>query len=111
MKKEQPANENHSEEPLEEVLNKTTGKRENITKHLPFVLFLSVLLLTYIYFTHRTEREIRKISNLQKEVKELYSEYITLQTEILNGSRSSNLEQKMLKQDIKPAVEPPIIIK
>jgi len=111
MKKEHPAQESHSEEPLEEVLSNVNGKRENITKHLPFVLFLSVLLLTYIYFTHHTERKIRKISNLQKEVKELYSEYITLQTEILNGSRSSNLEQKMLKQDIKPAVEPPIIIK
>lgn len=111
MKKEQPINENQSEEPLEEGFNDSTGKRENITRHLPFVLFLSVLLLTYIYFTHHTERKIRKISNLQKEVKELYSEYITLQTEILNGSRSSNLEQKMLKQEIKPAVEPPIIIK
>lgn len=85
--------------------------RENITKHLPFVLFLSGILLVYIFLTHRTEKKIRKIEKLNREVKELYSEYITLQTEILNGSRSSNLEQKMLKQGIKPAISPPIIIK
>lgn len=86
-------------------------KRESLTRFLPFVLFLSGLMLVYIYFTHRTERKIRKISELNKEVKERYSEYITLQTEILNGSRSSNLEQKMLKEGIKPAVEQPVIIK
>ena len=85
--------------------------RENITKHLPFVLFLCGILLVYIFLTHRTEKKIRKIEHLSREDKELYSEYITLQTEILNGSRSSNLEQKMQKVGIKPATEPPKIIK
>jgi hypothetical protein len=85
--------------------------RENITRHLPFVLFLSGILLMYIFFSHRSDKKVRKIERLNREVKELYSEYITLQTEILNGSRSSNLEQKMLKEGIKPATEPPIIIK
>ncbi|MFM9944110.1 MAG: FtsL-like putative cell division protein, partial [Bacteroidia bacterium] len=60
---------------------------------------------------HRSDKKVRKIEKLNREVKELYSEYITLQTEILNGSRSSNLEQKMLKEGIKPATSPPIIIK
>jgi cell division protein FtsL len=87
------------------------NKRENVTRYLPFVLFLSGILLVYIFLTHRTERKIRKIEKLNREVKELYSEYITLQTEILNNSRSTNLEQKMLNQGIKPAVQPPIIIK
>ncbi len=85
--------------------------RENITKHLPFVLFLCGILLVYIFLTHRTEKKIRKIEHLSREDKELYSEYITLQTEILNGSRSSNLEQKMLKVGIKPATEAPKIVK
>ena len=87
------------------------NSKENITKYLPFVLFLSAVLLVYIFFTHRTERKVRKIEQLNKEVKELYSEYITLQTELLNGSRSSNLEQKMLGKGIKPSTKPPIIIK
>lgn len=105
----------------ENSVNKETNKkpevtpvanpRENITKYLPFVLFLSGILLVYIFLTHRTEKKIRKIEKLNREVKELYSEYITLQTEILNGSRSSNLEQKMLIKGIKPATSPPIIIK
>ncbi|MFM9945336.1 MAG: FtsL-like putative cell division protein, partial [Bacteroidia bacterium] len=76
--------------------------RENITKYLPFVLFLSGVLLVYIFFSHRSDKKVRKIEKLNREVKELYSEYITLQTEILNGSRSSNLEQIMLKEGIKP---------
>ena len=91
----------------DEVIN----NRENITRYLPFIFFLSGLMLVYIYLSHRTERKIRKADKLNREVKELYSEYITLQTEILNGSRSSSLEQKMQKQGIKPAVEPPIQIK
>jgi len=85
--------------------------RENITRYLPFVLFLSGVLLVYIFFSHRSDRKTRKIEKLNKEVKELYSEYITLQTEILNGSRSSTLEQKMLKRGIKPATKAPVIIK
>jgi cell division protein FtsL len=88
-----------------------TNPRENITKYLPFVLFLSAVLLVYIFFTHRTERKVRKIEKLNKEVKELYSEYITLQTELLNGSRSSNLESKMLNKGIKPSDKTPIVIK
>jgi len=90
---------------------KTVNNKENITRHLPFVLFLSGLLLVYIFLTHRTDRKLRKIEKLNKEVKELYSEYITLQTEILNGSRGSNLEEKMAKYGIKPATQPPRIIK
>ena len=93
------------------IVTPNKNNRENLTKYLPFVLFLSLILLVYIFFTHRTERKIRKIEKLNREVKELYSEYITLQTEILNGSRSSNLEQKMLKHGIKPATSAPIIIK
>ena len=92
-------------------MSSVENARENITRHLPFVLFLSGILLVYIFLTHRTERKIREIETLNREVKELYSEYITLQTEILNGSRSSNLEQKMLNQGIKPATSPPIIIR
>ncbi len=91
--------------------NQGMNPRENITKFLPFLLFLSSLMVIYIFFSHRSERKIRKIEKLNREVKELYSEYITLQTEILNGSRSSNLEQKMLDQGIKPATEPPVLIK
>jgi len=87
------------------------NNRENITRFLPFVLFLSGLLLVYIFLTHRTDRKIRKTEKLSKEVKELYSEFITLQTEILNAGRSTNLESKMLKYGIKPATEPPKIIK
>ncbi len=91
--------------------NPPINPKENITKHLPFVLFLSFILLIYIFFTHKTEKKVRKIEKLNKEVKELYSEYITLQTELLNGTRSSNLEQTMKPLGIKTSDKAPVLIK
>ncbi|NUM32217.1 MAG: hypothetical protein HUU47_07835 [Bacteroidetes bacterium] len=87
------------------------SSRENLTGMLPFVLFIAFILLLYIFFSHQTDKKIRKIEKLNKEVKELYSENITLQTEILNKTRSSSLEPLMLNYGIKPPVKQPIIIK
>ncbi len=101
----------HINTPDDSEINPGINSRENITRFLPFLLFLSGIMIIYIFLSHRTERKIRKIEKLNREVKELYSEYITLQTEILNGSRSSNLEQLMLEKGIKPATEPPVLIK
>ncbi|MCB9251915.1 MAG: hypothetical protein H6605_05570 [Flavobacteriales bacterium] len=96
---------------IENRKHESAKHRFVLTKHLPFVLFLSFLLVCYIYFTHRIDNKVRNISNLQKEVKDLYSEYITLQTLILNESRSSNLEKVMEAKGIKPPNKPPVIIK
>lgn len=85
--------------------------REKLTSYLPFMLFVTFILLLYIYFSHQTDRKIRKIEKLNKEVKELYSENITLQTEILNKTRSSSLEPLMLNYGIKPSVKQNILIK
>lgn len=87
------------------------SSRENLTAMLPFVFFVAFILLLYIYFSHQTDKKIRKIEKLNKEVKELYSENITLQTEILNKTRSSSLEPLMLNYGIKPPVKQPILIK
>ena len=89
----------------------TLASRENLTGILPFVLFIAFILMLYIFFSHQTDRKIRKIEKLNKEVKELYSENITLQTEILNKTRSTSLEPLMFNYGIKPATKQSILIK
>ncbi|MCC6722198.1 MAG: S-adenosyl-methyltransferase [Bacteroidia bacterium] len=103
--------ENIGNKEITQNINQQILGREQFASYLPFILFITFIFLLYIYFSHRTDRKIRKIDKLNKEVKELYSENITLQTEILNKTRSSYLEPLLLNYGIKPSTTQPKIIK
>jgi cell division protein FtsL len=84
--------------------------REWMIKQIPFALFVMLLLLLHIYNVHTTERIIRKTDKLNKEIKELRSEYITILSELMSESKQSTVAEKLDTLGIKELTTPPIKI-
>ena len=75
---------------------------EWILKNLLFVLFLGFLATIYIANTHYAERNVREIQILQKEIKELRWNYMSLQSENMFNSKRSELAKSMKEEGIRP---------
>jgi cell division protein FtsL len=84
--------------------------REWMVRQIPFALFVMFLLLVHIYNVHTTERIIRKTDKLNREIKELRSEYITILSELMSESKQSSVAQKLDTLGIKELITPPIKI-
>lgn len=84
--------------------------KEWMTRQIPFALFIIMLLLIHIYNVHTTERIIRKTDTLNKEIKELRSEYITILSELMSESKQSTVANKLDTLGIKELTSPPIKI-
>ncbi len=84
--------------------------RDWMVKQIPFAFFVLFLLLLHIYNVHTTERIIRNTDQLNKEVKELHSEYITILSELMSESKQSTVASKLDTLGIKELTTPPIKI-
>ena len=71
-----------------------------VVKQFPYILFLVALALIYIGNRFHAERLVRKLSNLQIEVKDLCSEQITTASELMNISRPSEVIKLVNKNNI-----------
>lgn len=109
--KRQKADEKEEKKPLKvkELLDGSVLLRDTLRKQYPFILFLTVLAVLYIGNRYHAERMVRKINEIEQEVKNLRAEQITTAAELMNLSRPSEvaaiIEQKNL--GLKQSVEPP----
>ncbi len=75
-------------------------------KFLKFLLFMTFLAFIYIANNYYAENNIRQISKLRKEIKELRYEYINVKTKLLQIEKQSQiakiLEKKGVKKNNKP---------
>ncbi len=79
-----------------------------IIKHVPFLLFLSVLAVLYIANGHNTDNTIRNIGKAQQELKNSEYIYKTLKSEIMYRSKESELSKVVEKLGLKHLAVPPI---
>lgn len=74
-----------------------TGKflaSEKLAKNWPFILYVSLLALVMIGSSHRAERKVYTIDDLESRVKDLSSKHIELKTKLMQES----LEDRVLKR-------------
>ena len=65
-----------------------------LLQNLPFLLFLGFLATIYIANAHLAERNVRRIQELQREIKELRWYYMSLESEnMFNSLRSEVLDR------------------
>ena len=86
--------------------------RDKVVRQLPFVLFVTFLIILYIGNRYHAEKVIRKTMELQTELKELRARAISPASELEFISRQSEVA-KLVKSKglgLKEAVEPPIKI-
>lgn len=100
----------------DEKLAKQTGwKRwlnyQSVVKQLPFILFLAVLAVLYIYNGHLADKTIRQINKTAKDVKELKYEYIAVKSKVMFQSKQSELIKAVEPLGLKELVESPVVLK
>lgn len=66
-----------------------------LVQQLPMILFLGFLGLVYIANAHFSERNVRRIQVMTKEIQELRWQYKSLQAEIMYNSKHSEIEDEV----------------
>ncbi|MBX5439240.1 MAG: hypothetical protein IRZ29_06845 [Thermoflavifilum sp.] len=85
-------------------------QHEWIIKHLPFVFYLSCLALVYIANGHQAEKKIRKMNQLQKEVKDLHWKYLEAKSEVMFQSKYSEVAREVAPWGWKASSQPPFVL-
>jgi hypothetical protein len=86
--------------------------REAVIKQLPYIIFLTLLILIYIGNRYHTEKVVRKTVELQNEVRELRSEAITTSAELMFISKQSEVTKLVKRKnlELEELEKPPKII-
>jgi len=84
---------------------------EWIFLNLPFVCFLVLLGVVYIFNAHSMEHKMRKIDGLKAEVNDLRWRHMDIEKEIMYGSTQSQIQKRVADLKLKPVETPPIKIK
>ncbi|RKR85463.1 hypothetical protein BDD43_5734 [Mucilaginibacter gracilis] len=80
---------------------------ESATRALPFILFIAFLGMVYIANRHLSEKSMRQIDKLSKEVKELNWDYKSTKAELAYKSTLTEVAKRADTLGIKILVEPP----
>jgi len=79
--------------------------------NLPFVCYLTLLGVIYIYTSHSVEKKQRYIEDLKADVKDARWRYMELNKDIMYGSTQSQIEERVADLDLKPMRSAPILLK
>ncbi|MBN1251980.1 MAG: hypothetical protein JXR51_06660 [Bacteroidales bacterium] len=98
---------------LKQLINGSILTQQIIKKHLLYILFIVGLSMIYIYNKYQTEDLIIKISNTQKEIKEIRAQSVINESELMILSRESQVKKLLVKRNIElnELDTPPIEIK
>ncbi|WP_285054798.1 FtsL-like putative cell division protein [Pedobacter ginsengisoli] len=104
VKKSTPESENLF---FKKLFTEGVVSKEYATQMLPYIIFLSMLCMLYIANSHMAIKNIRKIDQLNKEVKELSWEYKSLKADLMFKSKLTEVAKKVDTLGIKELTEPP----
>jgi hypothetical protein len=95
-----------------EVLDGSMLTKEVVVRQLPFIIFIAVLALIYITNRYHAEKVFVMTEETRKEIKELRSEKISVQSELMRKSRQQQVLRRLREHgsDLDFAEEPPIKI-
>ncbi len=79
--------------------------------YIPYLLFTTFIGVIYIANTHYSEKNQKKIIQLEKEVGNLRTEYITIKADYMSASKQTEVVKKALKIGLKEPTKAPYQIK
>ncbi len=95
----------------QEVLGGGLFENERGFRMFPFLLFLTFLAFIYITNDYMVEGRVRKISKLERELKELRYEYVSVKSNLMSISKQSQLVKRLERLGIKENNEPVKVIR
>ena len=79
-------------------------------QQLPYLLFLAVLAVVYIYNGHNADKLVRKTTKAARELKDLQSEYKSVTGDVLLRSRQSELVEAVKPLGLQVLTTEPTIL-
>ena len=95
---------------LSSVFSGTFLTNESTLKHLPFILFLTLVAVFYIANGYYADDKIREVNKVSNELKELRSEYISTKSDLMFASKQSEVAKSAEALGLKEPLVPPIKI-
>lgn len=71
-----------------------------LKRNIVFICFLTLLGLFYIANSHSSEKKVRQIIALKSEIKELNWQYLSLKSDLVQGSLYSSVQSKLTDEDL-----------
>lgn len=94
---------------VEESTNANDSNIQWNTKRILKVIFLGfATMVFYIYNSLHTTKDIKTKEELKTRLKELHSEKISLESEITNSSKQTEIAEKLKSTGLKELTSPPI---
>ena len=81
--------------------------KENFSRLIPFVLFLSLLILLYISNKYYAEETILELNKLKNELKDLRAESLTIKAELMDKTKQSEVADMVEEMGLKEPENPP----
>jgi hypothetical protein len=81
--------------------------RNQLVHSMPFILFVTVLIMFYIGNSYDAESTIRKIDKIKVELNEKRAEFISTRSEVMFRSKPSEVAKAVEPMQIKEPLEPP----
>ncbi len=95
------------------VLDGSFLTRDNVINNIPFLLYLFGIGIFYIANSHFGEGTIIGMEKLNREIKELKSDFISTRSELMFASKQSEVAKAVAPMGIYESVVPPkkIVVK
>ena len=81
--------------------------RNQIVHAMPFILFVTVLLIGYIANSYYAERIIRDIDKTKLELREKSAEFISTRSQLMFESKQSAVAERAAQYGLKESTSPP----
>lgn len=83
----------------------------SLVRQLPFILYLTLLGVVYIYNGHWANKTIRNIQLAEKEIRELNYEYVTSKGELLAKGKPSEVSRAVAPLGLRELTGSPWILR
>lgn len=89
------------------VLDGSFLTRDNVLNNIPFLLYLFGIGIFYIANSHYGEGTVIAMERMNREIKELRSEFISTRSELMFVSKQSEVAKSVADMGIYESVVPP----
>ncbi len=90
----------------QDVLGGAILENKRTRQIFPFLLFLAGLAFIYITNDYVLEKKVRRVAKIEREIKDLRYEYISVKSDLMTLSKQSQLEKRLESIGIKETEEP-----
>ena len=89
------------------ILKGTFLVSDGAFKNWRFIIFLSALALVMIASSHKADKKVHRIAQLNNDVKELKSEYLDVRMILMQSKLETKIISAMAERGLQPSLTPP----